>query len=633
MKRFFSFCVLHFACIFSFAQVSNDNPCSATSLTVGSSCSLTAATTVGSTNTTGYGTPSCSAYSNKDVWFSFTAPASGSVTIETTSGTITDGAMSLYTGPDCSTLSESTCDDDDGAGLMPLINASGLTPGAVYYIRFWKYGSGTGTFNICVYESTAGSPPANDDPCSATSLTVDTVCTFTSATNADATSSSGVPAPGCASYAGGDVWFSFVVPSSGSFEITTQAGTLTDGGMAIYSGTCSSLSLILCDDDGGAGLMPNIASSAAAGTTIWIRFWEYSNDVEGTFQICVTEPTTSAENNDCISATQICTTSSFDDNSSGDGSVNDLNASNRGCLTTNEHQSAWYYFQVETGGTLTFTIDPDVNTDDFDFAVWGPASSCPPTSSPTRCSYSASNGNTGLNTTASDVSEDALGDKWVKQMNVLAGEIYILCVDNFSSSNNGFTFSFGGTATINCEPVVLPVTLVSFTGIAQNFSNVLNWISATEANANYYAIEHSIDGSTFTEIGKTAAAGNSNEQLTYEFIHTTPAFGNNYYRLRQYDNTGVSYPSNTITITNTSGSAMFVYPNPASSGLVHVHVSSIESVTTTSIEVFTAFGQAIYKTANTETGSFTQKIVLPAKGMYWIVVQQGEKRWIEKITY
>lgn len=615
------------------AQPANDDPCSATSLTVGSSCSLTSGTTVGSTNTSGYGTPSCSAYSNRDVWYSFVAPASGSVTIETATGTITDGAMSLYAGPDCSTLSEVTCDDDGGAGLMPLINASGLTAGATYYIRFWRYSSGTGTFGICVYDASSGGGggPANDDPCSATVLTVDTVCTYTTGTNTDATNTSGVPAPGCASYSGGDVWYTFTVPSSGSFEINTVAGTLTDGGMAIYSGTCSSLSLVVCDDDSGPGLMPYIAASAAAGTTLWIRFWEFSNDTEGTFQICVTDPVASAENNDCVTATQICTTSSFDDNSAGDGSVTDITSANAGCLSV-EHQSSWYYFQIETGGTLTFTIDPDVNSDDFDFGVWGPASSCPPSATPTRCSWSASTGNTGLNTTASDVSEGAGGDKWVQQMNVTAGEIYILCVDNFSATNNGFTFSFGGTATINCDPVILPVNLVSFTGEAVNATNVLEWITASEVHADYFSVEYSADGINFTEIGRQSAAGNSTETLHYEFIHTSPAFGNNYYRLVQYDLNGYNFPSVTINVSNTSGTAMFVYPNPASTGVVNVYVNNPGNAETI-IEVVTAYGQPVYKISKKESGTFTQQIPLPAKGIYWISVQNGNVRSTEKVTY
>src|SRR3989338_7107875 len=47
--------------------------------------------------------------------------------------------------------------------------------------------------------------PANDDPCSATALTTSATCTYATYTNAAATATGGVTAPGCASYSGGDV--------------------------------------------------------------------------------------------------------------------------------------------------------------------------------------------------------------------------------------------------------------------------------------------------------------------------------------------------------------------------------------------------------------------------------------------
>ena len=49
--------------------------------------------------------------------------------------------------------------------------------------------------------------PINDDPCAPITLTVNSSCTFQTYTNAAATASGGVPAPGCANYVGGDVWF------------------------------------------------------------------------------------------------------------------------------------------------------------------------------------------------------------------------------------------------------------------------------------------------------------------------------------------------------------------------------------------------------------------------------------------
>ncbi|HNI44624.1 MAG TPA: hypothetical protein PK230_08000, partial [Chitinophagales bacterium] len=75
-----------------------------------------------------------------------------------------------------------------------------------------------------------------------------------------------------------------------------------------------------------------------------------------------------AQNNDCIDALPICTTSSqnFPSGNSGSGTADP--GLNVGCAT--ESQSSWYYFTVTTGGTLTFVIDPVNNSTDYDFALY-----------------------------------------------------------------------------------------------------------------------------------------------------------------------------------------------------------------------------------------------------------------------
>ena len=152
-----------------------------------------------------------------------------------------------------------------------------------------------------------GQAPVNDDPCNATPLTAGTGCNYVTGTTTNATATVGVPAPGCANYTGGDVWFSVTVPASGSLIFDSNTGIITDGGMAIYSGTCSSLTLISCNDDGSAnGLMPSIsATGLTPGSTIYIRFWEYGNDNPGDFSLCietVTPCATTSTNSSCASA-------------------------------------------------------------------------------------------------------------------------------------------------------------------------------------------------------------------------------------------------------------------------------------------------------------------------------------------
>ncbi|MFM7710917.1 MAG: hypothetical protein ACKO5C_08385, partial [Ferruginibacter sp.] len=123
--------------------------------------------------------------------------------------------------------------------------------------------------------------PPNDNCNNAIALPVGTACNYVQYTNANATASNNAPAPGCASYSGGDVWFTAVVPAGGSLIINTNTGVVTDGGMALYTGTnCNNLTLVTCDDDGSAnGLMPMISQTGLTpGTTVYIRFWEYGNN-------------------------------------------------------------------------------------------------------------------------------------------------------------------------------------------------------------------------------------------------------------------------------------------------------------------------------------------------------------------
>lgn len=131
--------------------------------------------------------------------------------------------------------------------------------------------------------------PANDNCAGATTLTIgQLLCTYATFSNASATNSTD-PSPGCANYSGKDVWFKVTVPASGNLTFDMLEGAITDAGMAVYSGTCGSLTLLACDDNSSNnGLMPSITQTGlTAGSTIYIRVWEYGGEVTGTFGICV----------------------------------------------------------------------------------------------------------------------------------------------------------------------------------------------------------------------------------------------------------------------------------------------------------------------------------------------------------
>ena len=218
--------------------------------------------------------------------------------------------------------------------------------------------------------------------------------------------------------------------------------------------------------------------------------------------------------------------------------VQELFGGNDGCLS-GEHNSTWVQVTILTSGTFTFVIDPNVNSNDFDYGVWGPNSPCPPTNQPIRCSYAiqAGNGNTGLSTTALDVSEGVFGDQWTSQLNVLAGQTYLILIDNFTT-NSGFNVSFGGTATLDC--LLLPVILADLGCFSIDSTITINWSTQSESNNWGFEIQTSQNGVSWETIGTIQSLNpNSSQTQLYSFTDILPSNGVNYYRLKQIDFNGV----------------------------------------------------------------------------------------------
>ncbi len=519
----------------------NNDPCGAIPIAVASNCNYTAGTNVSATNNSTYPAPGCGNFGggSLDVWYTFTAPASGNAIIETTSGTLTDAAMALYSANACNgTFSLVQCDDDNGPGLMPFLSFTGLTPGVTYYLRFWGYGSGSGSYNICVH----GPATIPAGQC------VYVLQLFDSGNNGWGSSSvsisiNGGPATTYTCTGTGDIFLIGV--NIGNVIVVQYTNTGPTQAQNRYT-----LSLLT-----GGGQIFNSGSPPAAGVAF-------------TQTVTCTPPP--SPQSDCVGGATVCGSQSFNNNSSGTGNVADLNPSNQGCLASAERQGTWYRFSPSNGGTIGFTIAPTLTTTDYDFAVWGPMSGvqCPPSATPLRCSYSGLTGNTGVGNGAADASEGAGGDKWVSIFPAIVGQVYILYIDNFSINGQSFALSWqlGGGASLNCT--VLPIVLTSFTADATEHDIDLHWATATEEDNDRFEIERSTDGGDFKLIGSVDGAGNSLHETRYIFTDQEPANGLNYYRLKQVDLDGhFEYsPVATAFHRGDKGSLLLV-PNPGSTSV------------------------------------------------------------------
>ncbi|CAM4263862.1 T9SS-dependent choice-of-anchor J family protein [Flavobacterium terrigena] len=277
--------------------------------------------------------PSCWSYSNTaDSWSISTAPVaySGANSLRrafssngwafTPMFTLTAGTSYVFSYYVRTNDSSVGYDITVGVGTSQLESAMTTTLSSVvgYYGPTWKLVtvgftpsvSGDYTFGVKVIGTFVVSginfdnfelklAPTNDNCANAIALTPG--ATFGTnplvATNVAATGSTET-APGCASYTGGDVWYSVVVPASGNVTIATATNTgttITDTGLAIYSGSCGSLVLVSCDDNTGAGNFSLVAlTGRTPGEVLKVRTWENGNDIFNTFQISAYDATLSS---------------------------------------------------------------------------------------------------------------------------------------------------------------------------------------------------------------------------------------------------------------------------------------------------------------------------------------------------
>jgi hypothetical protein len=518
----------------------NNEPCTATLLTVNPTCGFTTYTNVGATNSTMAPLPACGFFGtgSLDVWFRFVAPPTGIAIIQTQAGSMTDAAMALYQDPppaNCAgPFNLVQCDDDGGAGLMPFLSFTNLTPGTTYYLRVWGYGTGTGSFGLCI------SGP-NSLPAGTCIWALEMYDSF------------------------GDGWGSSTVNVSvngGAFVPYTVVGNFNMILLGLNPGDV----LVVTYTASGPGQAENRfeLSFFASGLTIFNSGTPPNPGVNYSQAISCNPPPSPPQ--DCSGGITVCSGQSFGNNANNTGNVVDLTTANQGCLSSGERQGTWYLFSPSAGGTIGFTIAPVVATD-YDFAVWGPLSSvvCPPSAPPLRCSFAAPSGNTGCGNGATDLTEGAGGDRWVSTFPVSAGQIYIMYVDNFSSNGQAFnlTWQFGGGASLDCT--VLPIELTSFTATAHSEEVALAWTTATERNSDHFEIERSADGDVYTQIGTLPSAGNSTSAMHYTWLDRSPLIGENHYRLRHVDTDGHAQHSSVESVfIRRGGDAIRLVPNPGS---------------------------------------------------------------------
>ncbi len=434
----------------------------------------------------------------RDVWFQFSLPADGSITDITITvlgavngnGTLRMPQLAIYRG-DClfGGLSELSCI------AAPLninelqLDFLGLNPGETYFLRINDYSAtGTpnaGTFKLCIEEYVAafnmGEVPGTQS------------CTGTLLDSGGA---------GAAYQSNENLTFTICPQDFHQCIQINLVEYFTEEGfdfLRVYEGN-GTTGLLLAEFDGfGSDEQINVSGGGCAtiefqsDETIMEEGFEFT--WQCTADVCPAPPPTPPSASTCEAALPIngCDQdlANIISLAPGEGDpdfiVDDVNA---GCILTpsQDLNFAFFYFKAQSDGEFGFLVqngDPN-NPSDIDFNVWGPianeADICAFVSNnqPIRSSWTAApdfdnlDGITGLTNTnpytGAPITDEfdcggpntpgtgnlATDDSFVSTIPVLAGEIYVVMLDDYDGaveSGDGISIDFSGTTANVLDPI------------------------------------------------------------------------------------------------------------------------------------------------------------------------------------
>ncbi|MEO5563503.1 MAG: T9SS type A sorting domain-containing protein [Chitinophagaceae bacterium] len=184
-----------------------------------------------------------------------------------------------------------------------------------------------------------------------------------------------------------------------------------------------------------------------------------------------------------------------------------------------------------------------------------------------------------------------------------------------------------GKITVDFGNITLPVHLTDFTASLVNGQSLLKWQTASEQNSSKFTIQHSTDAGEWHDIGTVKTAGQSQSTSYYQFTHTNPSKGYNYYRLVQTDMDSKQQVSTVRQITIGRSMDVRLYPNPAKEW------ASIELPEQGSsiVSLFHANGQLVFRqTYNTYTIKLSLQQI--PRGHYQVLVDQNGKKYTQQLV-
>ncbi len=178
---------------------------------------------------------------------------------------------------------------------------------------------------------------------------------------------------------------------------------------------------------------------------------------------------------------------------------------------------------------------------------------------------------------------------------------------------------------------VLPLQLLSFTGVRGINAIDLNWTTANETNVHSFSVERSFDGVSFTTIGAVAATNETAHSYMFADNNrrtinaTAPVF----YKIKIINNNGSTSYSNVIGIAPQNGNAnAILYPNPVHNSVAYIDLNNAVWGKL-QVMITDASGRICI---NKTTSAISSTVQLPlnvsslANGVYHVTIMNGKSK-------
>ena len=223
-----------------------------------------------------------------------------------------------------------------------------------------------------------------------------------------------------------------------------------------------------------------------------------------------------------------------------------------------------------------------------------------------------------------------LQDVWVREVISLAPvvgassvQLRFLFVSDAAGTNDGFFIDDVAVVTSSAS-TSLNTRILNFSGRIEQQQSQLFWDAATDAAHDYFELQRSADGANFETIGKIAGSGNN-----FNFTDRSPLAGNNYYRLRQVNQSGSFHYSGVVLLRHAGAVAVSLFPT-VTDGAFTLQLQTAAAATF-QIDFIDQFGRMVMqRVVQAPEGNHQQNFSVAslAKGVYYVRVRRSTGEFV-----